>query len=148
MTSLTISPFQGSPLGRGPTEALNDLTQPFPANDRRTDFHSVRRSVNARAQRARFFTASLFSDPAWDMLLVLYATELSGRRLAVSKLAERSGVPMTTALRWIATLEGEGLVVRSGDQFDGRRVFIVLSRQGFKAMQAYFDSMEADTIVV
>ena len=78
----------------------------------------------ARQQRGRFFNSNLFADPAWDMLLELYGASLTERRLTVSRLAERSGVPSTTALRWIATLETEGLIDRQNDRFDRRRRFL------------------------
>ena len=33
----------------------------------------ARSEIEARAARAQFFRASLFSDPAWDILLELFA---------------------------------------------------------------------------
>jgi DNA-binding MarR family transcriptional regulator len=80
------------------------------------------------------------------MLLELYAAALTQRKLTVSRLGERSCVPMTTALRWISALEKEGLIERSNDRLDGRRVFLTLTDKGEQAMSAYFDDLPAGTL--
>jgi DNA-binding MarR family transcriptional regulator len=98
----------------------------------------IRAILKARRDRAKFFPADLFADPAWDMLLELYAAQLGQRRISVSKLCLGSGVPPTTALRWINTLERKRLLTRSADALDGRRVFVQLSDEGITAMTAYF----------
>jgi DNA-binding MarR family transcriptional regulator len=85
----------------------------------------------------------LFADPAWDMLLELYVAQLSQRRMTVSRLSEASGVPPTTALRWIETLVRHGLAERRNDPLDGRRVYISLSVKGCSAIQDYLDSLPA-----
>ena len=135
---LEADPVQSERLG----PALND----YQARSRAADVLAIRRSLRARGQRGRFFNPRLFADPAWDMLLELYAAALIQRRLPISRLAERSAVPMTTALRWIATLEGEGLIERQDDRLDRRRVFITLSIKGETAMDAYFDALAGDTM--
>jgi DNA-binding MarR family transcriptional regulator len=110
------------------------------------DVLSIRSAIQARARRGFHLNPELFADPAWDMLLELYAAALSQRKLTVSRLGERSGVPMTTALRWISTLEREGLIDRVHDRLDGRRVFLTLSDKGERAMSAYFDDLPAGTL--
>lgn len=93
--------------------------------------------INARAQRRKIFDSELFADPAWDMLLELYALECEGRRISVSKLSLAAGVPCTTTLRWLDKLESESLVVRVADPLDGRRMWVGLSDLGFEKMRAY-----------
>jgi DNA-binding MarR family transcriptional regulator len=124
--------------------ALNDYRQ----RTRYAQLMTIRQGLLARQQRGRFFNPKLFADPAWDMLLELYAASLTERRLTVSRLAERSGVPLTTALRWITTLEMEQLVDREDDRFDKRRMFLSLTPKGQKAMSAYFDELLPDTKIV
>src|SRR5437899_12878981 len=68
---------------------------------------SARSAIRARTRRKQFFKASLFSDPAWDILLDLFAAEQEGRRVTVSVVGLGSGIPQTTALRWINALESE-----------------------------------------
>jgi DNA-binding MarR family transcriptional regulator len=94
--------------------------------------------LKARRSRSRYFDAELFADPAWDILLELYATELRGCRISVSSLCIGAGVPATTALRWIRLLEGRGLVVRTDDPTDGRRVFVALSDEASNNMDSLF----------
>lgn len=103
----------------------------------------LRNVLRARAARAEFFSEHLFADPAWDMLLSLYSAELEQKRVSVSSLSLASGVPATTALRWISALQKDGLIVRQPDQFDGRRIFVALSSEGSRAVRAYFNSLPA-----
>lgn len=98
----------------------------------------VRALLQARRSRAHFFDHDLFADPAWDMLLELYAAQLGQRRITVSSLCTAAAVPATTALRWIGVLEKRGLLARVKDAFDGRRVFISLAEKASDAMTAYF----------
>lgn len=100
----------------------------------------VRAVRRARRGRSAFFAANLFSDPAWDMLLELYAAELEQRRISVTAVANAAGVAATTGLRWIETFAREGLITRRCDPLDARRVHISLSAHGAAAMRAYFAS--------
>lgn len=99
----------------------------------------VRSILDARRRRDKFFDGDLFADPAWDILLELYALELAQERVSVSKLCLAAGVPDTTALRWIVKMENEGLLERQNDRFDGRRVWVQLSEKASEAMGRYFE---------
>ena len=107
-------------------------------NEGRYDEKLVRSILKARLDRGRFFSPELFADPAWDMLLALYAAELGQQRVPVSSLCVASNVPMTTALRWISQLERENLIERRPDPFDARRFFLSLTRKAAEAMAQYF----------
>lgn len=97
----------------------------------------VRSAIRARRLRAQFFEGDLFADPAWDMLLDLFAAHLERRRVSVSSLCIAAAVPPTTALRWIGTLHEYGLFERQADQSDRRRAYIGLSAKGLDGMRAY-----------
>lgn len=100
----------------------------------------VRRLIQLRRLRAKFFDAfgeGLFEEPAWDMLLDLYAAELEGRQVSVSSLCIAAAVAPTTALRWIAKMTDTGLFVRHPDPLDRRRAFMGLSRPAAEAMRGY-----------
>lgn len=99
---------------------------------------AVRSLLRARLKRKRYFTADLFADPAWDMLLELYASQLEQRRVTVGRLCVASKVPQTTALRWIAVLVRENLIEKRCDHLDARRIYVTLSLRGSSAMAAYF----------
>jgi DNA-binding MarR family transcriptional regulator len=104
--------------------------------------------VQAKRRAARLLKirqGKLFSDPAWDILLELYAASLADRRLTVSRLADRTGVAMTTALRWINTLQQEGLLDRQDHPLDGRQVYHFLSQAGLQVMDSYFDDLSPET---
>jgi DNA-binding MarR family transcriptional regulator len=97
----------------------------------------VSQIVHARRKRTQLFGATLFADPAWDMMLELYLATLEGRRLATSEVGNRANVPMTTSLRWIDSLETYGWVRRVPDARDHRRHFIELSGRGLETMSVW-----------
>lgn len=104
------------------------------------DPRRVRAAIRKRQLRMRFFEPSLFADPAWDILLDLTAARAEGRRVSVTSLCIASGVPPTTALRWIGQMVDQGLLQREEDRIDRRRAFIALSDTGVEAMARYFDA--------
>jgi len=106
------------------------------------DANAVRAMIRARRLRDQYFSAELFADPAWDMLLDLTAARLEGRQVAVSSLCIAAAVPPTTALRWIKTLTEQGVLVRISDPNDGRRVFIELSDDAAHEMLAYLAAVQ------
>ena len=87
-----------------------------------------------RERRKRYFRPDLLGEPAWDMLLDLFLARADGLRLSVSSVCIGSRVPLTTALRWLAILEGEGLTCRKQDEADKRRSWIELTPTGAQAM--------------
>ena len=97
----------------------------------------IRAAIRSRRLRAQFFAGELFADPAWDMLLDLFAAELERRRVSVSSLCIAAAVPPTTALRWIGTLHDAGLFERHADPSDRRRAYIALSAKGIEGMRSY-----------
>jgi DNA-binding transcriptional ArsR family regulator len=98
----------------------------------------LRRILRQRQLRARFFDGDLFADPAWDILLDLTAARAEHKRVSVTSLCIASGVPPTTALRWIGQLTEAGLLERIEDDTDRRRAFIGLTDRAADAMARYF----------
>ena len=91
----------------------------------------------SRRMRDRYFQSDLFGEPAWDMLLDLFVRGVQGKKTAVSSLCIASGVPPSTALRWIRTLHDAGLVTREESERDRRVVHLGLSAAGFRALRRY-----------
>lgn len=108
----------------------------------------VRAVVKLRRNRARFFEAELFADPAWDILLELYAAALGQQRISITRLCHASAVPATTALRWINTLEEKGIIRKAADPLDGRRVFVSLSQEAVTAIGGFFRSVPVGAVLV
>lgn len=97
----------------------------------------VRAILRQRRLRNRFFDATLFADPAWDMLLDLMAARLDEEEVSVTSLCIAAAVPSTTALRWIRNLIDMGLFQRRADPADGRRIYISLTDAAARAMSAF-----------
>ncbi|WP_233150975.1 MarR family transcriptional regulator [Sphingomonas mollis] len=122
--------------GDGAVEARRSSFGVKPASEV-ADPQIIRQAIRARRLRDSFFGDGLFEDPAWDMLLDLYAAHLEGSRVSVSSLCIAAAVAPTTALRWITRLTEAGLVERLPDPTDRRRAFMTLSGRGLDGMQGY-----------
>jgi len=97
----------------------------------------VRQIIRCRRLRVQLFGEGLFADPAWDMLLDLALARAARKHVSITGLCLASGVPTTTALRWIRLLEQVGLVLREEDPTDRRRSHIMLTEQAADAMTRY-----------
>lgn len=103
----------------------------------------VERLIDARRSRRSYFPASLFADPAWEILLILALAEARHHRLTVSNVCNNIEAPATTALRWIKTLTETGLIVRRDDANDMRRKYLELSDTAYAKMVEYCSSFNA-----
>jgi DNA-binding MarR family transcriptional regulator len=101
------------------------------------------RSIHfARKRRAEHFGAALFSEPAWDMLLILFIYgDRSGEPLSVTRLAEYGDAPLTTAIRWLDYLESQRMIIRQQSGSDRRKNFVELSEHGRTMLINYFESL-------
>lgn len=131
---------------RGSDDGSRDLGHK--ADPSLPDPRIVRQIIRQRQLRSDFFEGGLFADPAWDMLLDLTAARGEKTRVSVSSLCIASGVPPTTALRWITQLINTGLADRVEDETDRRRAFIALSDTAADAMAGYFERLGNDAAVV
>ncbi|HST35177.1 MAG TPA: winged helix DNA-binding protein [Allosphingosinicella sp.] len=102
------------------------------------DPEAVRRILRVRRLRDQFFTGNIFPDPAWDILLDLFAARMEGKQVSISSACAAASVPPTTALRWVERLEKMGLAERAGDPKDGRRIYIALSDTAASKMKGFF----------
>lgn len=109
---------------------------------------SIRTMLKLRRRRERFFESELFADPAWDILLELYAAKLAQQKISVGSLCVGAAVPATTALRWISLLERKGLIERKADPMDGRRFHLALSNTGLDSMARYFRTVPKEALFI
>jgi len=107
------------------------------------DAGEIRQVIRARRLRDRQFGRGLFEDPAWDMMLDLFAAHLERAEVSVSSLCIAAAVPPTTALRWITRMTEAGLFERRPDPFDRRRAFMGLTREALDGMRAYVGTARA-----
>ena len=102
-----------------------------------SEANAIRNLLKLRRKRESYFHKDLFADPAWDILLDLYAAQLEGKKVSVSSLCIAASVPPTTALRWITTMTEDGLLEREHDPQDARRVFIRQSTAANDSLRQY-----------
>lgn len=124
-----------------PAVVANYLSDHFSApagtKDRDTLISRARIVLGSRKLRERYFNSNMFGEPAWDILLMLYASEQSSGRLTMTRLAEWVDAPLTTVARWVKFLEEEQLVERQPHPTDRRTVFITLLAKGRTALDSY-----------
>ena len=126
--------------------AMLALTEHDPAETRgsgeRRRWGQLARSLHReRARRAEFFAADLFGEPAWDILLDLYAAAKANELRSIKSACLSSHVPEATALRYIDELAAQGLVERKPDRTDKRRKYLSLTPLGERKMHDYLASM-------
>ena len=90
-----------------PTVEQKRLFWPESANDLELVAEAL---LAARIQRLHYLDESLFGEPAWDMLLILFRAFKSGDRVTVGEVCQSSGTFMLTARRWLGILIDLGLV--------------------------------------
>ncbi len=98
-------------------------------------------SIQIRRIRRSHFGSSELAGPLWDMMLDLMLAESHGRALSASDLATGAGVPLSSGLRMISTLERLGLAQRSIDERDRRRTIVALTSSGAERMESYFEKI-------
>jgi DNA-binding transcriptional ArsR family regulator len=94
----------------------------------------ARKLLRARINLMRVTPRNLLGDSAYDMMLVMFINDEEGGILYIKQLIGASGDTPASALRRIDRLEDAGLVERSPDTLDHRRVIIRLSEQGRQTM--------------
>jgi DNA-binding MarR family transcriptional regulator len=99
--------------------------------------------VASRRQRPKAFKKIRLGEPSWDMILDLYVADRENRRIDITGLCLASGVPATTALRYVDLLVEEGLIVKVDDLDDGRRALVNMGAELRAAMDDWLDLAEA-----
>jgi DNA-binding MarR family transcriptional regulator len=105
--------------------------------DRQALKHLARQDLAHRRKRMSLFDSTMFGEPAWDMLLILYAAQ-NERRYTIGQLTSLAEAPGTTALRWLKYLTDKELVEREPSAHDMRVVYIRLSDKGLSNLDSYF----------
>jgi DNA-binding MarR family transcriptional regulator len=109
-----------------------------PSRSELTD--QARRLLLFRRLRSRVFPAAMFGEPAWDILLALYAAP-DQQRPSLAAITDLVGAPATTALRWIDYLEAQGSVVREPDTLDRRVALVSLTDKAKTGLDSYLSQI-------
>ena len=115
--------------------------EPGSKRDRRRGGPLAHAIYQERTRRANFFPPKLFGEPAWDILLDLYAAAESNELRSIKEACLASNVPEATALRYIEELVEYGLAQRKPDRTDKRRKYLSLTPLGERQMRDYLASM-------
>lgn len=87
---------------------------------------TARALLRARSRRSELLGVELFRDPAWDILLDLYANG-GEAGMMVSSLCHAASVPPTTALRYVHKLIEVGNLICEDHPQDQRRTMVRLA---------------------
>lgn len=93
--------------------------------------------IKARSSRAKYFPAELFGEPAWNILLDLYVCKARGQRITITSSCIASGVPPTTAIRYINLLVSMGLLTKSVSTADLRATYLELTGEAENLMDKF-----------
>jgi DNA-binding MarR family transcriptional regulator len=93
----------------------------------------IRSVLASRRGREAAFGRELFCDPAWDMLLELYAAHLAGRAMTLADLVLSIDLPQSTIGRWANAIAARGLLAfRGGEDSEAR---VELTAKGEESME-------------
>jgi hypothetical protein len=95
----------------------------------------ARNEYACRKLRNEALQLPIFGEPAWDILLWLYAHE-NEDRVGLAALAERAGAPISTTGRWLDYLVTEELVIRASS--DHPSLTLTLTDRAAAMMDRYF----------
>lgn len=98
----------------------------------------VRHMIGVRKLRGQLISESAFADPAWDILLEAFAGSLEEIPCSATDLTEASGVPESTANRWISKLVADALMEPAIGTQTGH---YKLTLSGYLAMRNYFETV-------
>lgn len=95
--------------------------------------------LTVRRARDQIFGRPLFADPAWDILLELYAAHLGARRITVADLIRSIDVPSSTVVRWIRALEEQGFIGPDAQAGQFNSQWVCLTDRGLTRMRQLAD---------
>jgi DNA-binding MarR family transcriptional regulator len=123
----------------GAQPAVGDLEHRDPRPNAPGAF--ARTLLRERRMREADFPRELVGEPVWDILLDLLAAHEEGKCISITSACIASGVPSTTALRYITAMEQAGLVTRAACLTDRRTSYLKLTPSAHLKMTALLSRM-------
>lgn len=102
----------------------------------------ARRFHAAREVRRNFVSQKFLGEPAWDILLDLFYRQSRDQRVSITDTQHAANAPLTTVLRYLKSMEDEGLVRRLCPANDKRTRHVELTEKGRQAMIGYLSMMD------
>ena len=129
-------------------DRLSRLTPAYVSGLSESTFSAYARAlIKARRKLAARLPGGVIADPGLDILLDLFASAEDHVQVSVSSCCFASGVPPTTALRWISLLERHGMIQRQKDVHDKRRQFLTLSPNARELIISWLDEVSGIPLV-
>ncbi len=123
---------------RSPGDAFGDAAAAAGEETARI-LENVRWVMRRRMLRRQLIgSADLFGEPAWDMLLDLFAHECENKPLAMSSLCISAEMPTSSAMKLIQRLCDADILERIPDPHDGRRSLMRIAPGVARTLRAYF----------
>ncbi|WP_435201265.1 hypothetical protein [Qipengyuania sp. 902] len=97
----------------------------------------ARREHHARRVREELIPSAHFGEPAWDLLLDLFANSVVGKDIPKNAAQIAAHCPPTTALRYIEQLENEGMISERKSEEDGRVLLMRLTDEALVSVGSY-----------
>ena len=101
----------------------------------RTD-DRVRLAIDVRRRKQIMFGTGFSADPAWDILLRLYAAQLRDERFSLDGMG--GDYPLSTLARWSRVLEEDGLIECETDRLIPSALWLKLTERGTFKMATVF----------
>jgi DNA-binding MarR family transcriptional regulator len=93
-------------------DKILDEAHPWDHPEADPKYRLVCQAIYARQARKRYLDADLLGEPVWDILLSLYRDRIAGASVTVESASAATGLPASTATRWLSVLEHRGLIAR------------------------------------
>ncbi len=97
---------------------------------------AVRSLIMARRLRDQYFEPSM-TEPAWTMILELFAHRLAGQPTTVQGLGIATGTPLAATLNWIDWLAERGTASRNAVSEQEASSIVELTDTGADQIRAY-----------
>lgn len=136
---------QDEPAELSITQSVEVTDRSWPAIDGPEIVATLRSLINSRRLRDRFFQNARFGEPAWDILLDLALAWYENKSVSASSVCIASGVPMSTAMRWINEMVEANLIERWIDPTDGRRNLVQIAPATRNAMLRYIAALKQES---
>lgn len=113
-------------------------------DDRSFLLDRARHELACRRKRTEQFGNLLFSDPAWDILLILYINDDACTAVELAKVVDFTAASRGTVTRWLKCFVERGLARPANAPQEAGPLSVRLSAAARDRMDAYFLNTQAD----